>query len=52
MLHRLNAKNGEVVDINELGILVKCQKGALAIKEVQLEGKKRMSVKEWRARCL
>lgn len=42
-----NAECGEVCEITKDSFLVKTGKGLLAIKEVQLEGKKRMDVKSF-----
>lgn len=39
-----NAKNGEIVSVTKHSILVKTGDGILALKEIQLEGKKRMDV--------
>ncbi len=38
------AENGTIVEISKDGIIVKTGKGALVIKELQLQGKKRMTV--------
>lgn len=38
------AENGKIVDINKEGIVVSTAKGALVIRELQLQGKKRMNV--------
>ena len=35
---------GEIIKADRDGVLVKTGKGALALKEVQLEGKKRMKI--------
>ncbi len=40
-------KNGEVVESGPKGILIKCAKDGLLIRELQLEGKKRMSSKDF-----
>lgn len=40
-------KFGMVIDINDDNFIVKCGKNALAIKELQLEGKKRMKAKDF-----
>ena len=45
-----NAAVGEVIDTDQDGegsIAVRCQNGALALHEIQLEGKKRMSVSDF-----
>ena len=41
------AKLGEVVEINKFGIKVACGKGVLLLEEVQIEGSKRMSAKDF-----
>lgn len=41
------SKTGEIVSLGNSGILVKCLKGAILIKELQLEGKKRMDSKDF-----
>lgn len=40
-------KFGMVIDINDDNFIIKCGKNALAIKELQLEGKKRMKAKDF-----
>ncbi len=40
-------KNGEILDVTPDGILVKCEKGALLLREVQFAGKKKMPVSEY-----
>ena len=40
-------KNGEVLEVSPSGILVKCDGGALLVKEVQFAGKKKMPVSEF-----
>lgn len=40
-------KNGEILNVTSEGILVKCNGGALLIKEVQFAGKKKMPVSEF-----
>ena len=42
-----NAENGKILDVSSDGILVKCTGGAILIKEVQFEGKKKMPVSEY-----
>ncbi|MBR4874698.1 MAG: methionyl-tRNA formyltransferase [Clostridia bacterium] len=42
-----NAENGKILDVSPDGILVKCTGGAILIKEVQFEGKKKMPVSEY-----
>lgn len=39
--------NGEIIDINNDGITVKCGTDAILIKEIQMEGKKKMPVNEY-----
>ncbi|MCT4687366.1 methionyl-tRNA formyltransferase [Vallitalea sp.] len=41
--HSYDGKHGEIVDILKDGFIVKCKKQCILIKEVQLQGKKRMS---------
>ena len=42
-----NKKPGEVIAIDDKGITVACKIGALIIKQLQLEGKNRMSAVEF-----
>ena len=44
VLSNKNIKNGEIFDITKKNFSVKCGKDALKIKELQLEGKKKMEV--------
>ncbi|HEX3021486.1 MAG TPA: methionyl-tRNA formyltransferase [Lachnospiraceae bacterium] len=39
-----DGENGQIIDVTKDAILVKTGKGILALKEIQLEGKKRMTV--------
>lgn len=39
-----DGENGEIVDINDKGIIVKVNNGAVIIKEIQFPGKKKMKV--------
>ena len=41
------AQPGEIIEVTKYAIVVACGKGALAIKELQLEGKKRMSTHDF-----
>ena len=38
---------GEIIDVSDSGILVRCANGAVRITEVQFDGKKRMPVREY-----
>ena len=38
---------GEIVEVNKEGFIVACSEGAIKIKEVKFDGKKRMSVKDY-----
>ena len=42
-----SGENGSVVEVTKEGIVVKCGKGCLEIKELQLEGKKRMNTHDF-----
>ena len=42
-----NARCGEVLDAGKDGILVRCLDGAILIKELQLESKKRMPAQDF-----
>lgn len=42
-----DGNNGEILEVSPEGILVKCNGGALLIKEVQFAGKKKMPVSEF-----
>jgi len=44
---RAKGKPGEIVEINSHGILVAAKKGGVLLREVQLEGRKRMSAVEY-----
>jgi len=44
---RAKGKPGEIVEINSHGILVAAKKGGILLREVQLEGRKRMSAVEY-----
>jgi methionyl-tRNA formyltransferase len=44
---RANGKPGEVVEVNPHGILVAAKKGGVLLREVQLEGRKRMTAVEY-----
>ena len=44
---RAKGKTGEIVEINSHGILVAAKKGGVLLREVQLEGRKRMSAVEY-----
>ena len=44
---RVKGKPGEIVEINSHGILVAAKKGGVLLREVQLEGRKRMSAVEY-----
>jgi len=44
---RANGKPGEVVEVNTHGILVAAKKGGVLLREVQLEGRKRMTAMEY-----
>lgn len=44
---RAKGKAGEIVEINSHGILVAAKKGGVLLREVQLEGRKRMSAVEY-----
>ena len=44
---RAKGKPGEIVEINPHGILVAAKKGGVLLREVQLEGRKRMSAAEF-----
>jgi len=44
---RARGKPGEIVEINSHGILVAAKKGGVLLREVQLEGRKRMSAVEY-----
>ncbi|NCW27718.1 MAG: methionyl-tRNA formyltransferase [Verrucomicrobia bacterium] len=44
---RAKGKPGEIVEINPHGILVAAKKGGLLLREVQLEGRKRMTAAEF-----
>ena len=44
---RAKGKPGEVVEVNSHGILVAAKKGGVLLREVQLEGRKRMSAAEF-----
>ena len=44
---RARGKPGEVVEVNTHGILVAAKKGGVLLREVQLEGRKRMSAAEF-----
>ena len=44
---RAKGKPGEIVEINPHGILVAAKKGGVLLREVQLEGRKRMSASEF-----
>ena len=44
-----NIPCGAIADVSQNGITVKCGNGALNIKELQIEGKRRMTVKEFLA---
>ena len=43
----LKGENGEILDVSADGIVVKCGCGAIKITEIQMEGKKKMPVKEY-----
>ena len=43
----LNGENGEILSVSTDGIIVKCGVGAIKITEIQMEGKKKMPVKEY-----
>ena len=43
----LTAKAGEILKADESGILIKCGNGAVLVKELQLEGKKKMVASEF-----
>lgn len=43
----LQGENGEIVEVTKDSLIVKTQQGALAIKELQLEGKKRMLIEDF-----
>lgn len=45
--HRAKGKPGEIVRVDKHGVLVAAQKGGLLLREVQLEGKKRMHAAEF-----
>lgn len=45
--HRCKGKPGEVIRVDKHGILVATQKGGLLLREVQLEGKRRLPVSEF-----
>ena len=40
-------ENGEIKDVSPEGIIVKCKNGAIIITHIQLEGKKKMHVREY-----
>jgi methionyl-tRNA formyltransferase len=44
---RAKGKPGEIVEVNSHGILVAAQKGGVLLREVQLEGRKRMAAAEF-----
>jgi methionyl-tRNA formyltransferase len=44
---RAKGKPGEIVDVNSHGILVAAKKGGVLLREVQLEGRKRMTAVEY-----
>ena len=44
---RAKGKPGEVVEVNSHGILVAAKRGGVLLREVQLEGRKRMSAAEF-----
>jgi methionyl-tRNA formyltransferase len=45
--HRAKGKPGEILRVDKHGVLVAAQKGGLLLREVQLEGKKRMHAAEF-----
>jgi methionyl-tRNA formyltransferase len=44
---RAKGRPGEIVEVNSHGILVAAKKGGVLLREVQLEGRKRMSAAEF-----
>lgn len=44
---RAKGKPGEIVEVNSHGILVAAKKGGVLLREVQLEGRKRMAAAEF-----
>ena len=44
---RAKGKPGEIVEVNPHGILVAAKKGGVLLREVQLEGRKRMTAVEY-----
>jgi methionyl-tRNA formyltransferase len=44
---RAKGKSGEIVEVNSHGILVAAKKGGVLVREVQLEGRKRMAAVEY-----
>lgn len=44
---RLSGRPGEVLDAGARGILVGCGTGSLLLREIQLEGKRRMPVRDF-----
>lgn len=46
-LHRVKGERGTVIRTSRRGILVACGEGALLLREVQLEGKRRMPAEEF-----
>jgi len=46
-LHRFSGTPGEILQINSRGIVVACGSGSLLLREIQLEGKRRMPTVEF-----